>query len=540
MTSSSSSQHGGASRKRTRDEERVSSSFSSSSSSSFSSSSSKPPHTVINIEEESKLAPTSSSAEADADDSAAAASLLSEYRVWKKNSAFLYDIVLSAELLWPSLTVQWLPDRQSPAGKDVTVQRLLLGTQTDGLEPNYLMIAEVKLPAEDAVIDAAAFSKQEADHEPVTDSSVAAAGGVAAAAEREAGGYGGRSGKVDIVQRIPHPSEVNRARYLPHNPDLIVSRGTEPQLFLFDRTRYASKPQDGDAFRCDVLLDGHTQEGYGLSWSLLDEGRLVSSAGDASIAVWDINAKAEAAVGQGRTDRKAVRPSLLYLAAHSGAANDVAWHQMHPALFASGGDDSVVKCWDARQPALASAATHRLYNHGGPVNSVAFSPLSPYLLASGSDDHSVVVWDVRGSPSRPLHRLRHHRDSVMQVLWSPFDGDVLGSVSADRRVNLYDVSRDGDEEEERKGGERQSSKSGDEEEAEDEDARLLFQHGGHSDKVGEMSWNAVSGEEWMVASVSDDNILQVWQPAENIIGDDDDDDDDNGAVEEQVKRSRPS
>lgn len=34
-----------------------------------------------------------------------------EYRIWKKNSPFLYDVVLTHLLEWPSLTVSWLPIR---------------------------------------------------------------------------------------------------------------------------------------------------------------------------------------------------------------------------------------------------------------------------------------------------------------------------------------------------------------------------------------------------------------------------------------------
>ena len=32
-----------------------------------------------------------------------------EYKIWKKNASFLYDLVLTHALEWPSLTVQWLP-----------------------------------------------------------------------------------------------------------------------------------------------------------------------------------------------------------------------------------------------------------------------------------------------------------------------------------------------------------------------------------------------------------------------------------------------
>ncbi|VDM84141.1 unnamed protein product [Strongylus vulgaris] len=35
-----------------------------------------------------------------------------EYKIWKKNTPFLYDMVMTHALEWPSLTVQWLPDIQ--------------------------------------------------------------------------------------------------------------------------------------------------------------------------------------------------------------------------------------------------------------------------------------------------------------------------------------------------------------------------------------------------------------------------------------------
>jgi histone-binding protein RBBP4 len=46
-----------------------------------------------------------------------------------------------------------------------------------------------------------------------------------------------------------------------------------------------------------------------------------------------------------------------------------------------------------------------------------------------------------------------------------------------------------------------------------------FIHGGHTSKITDFSWNA--NEPWVIASTADDNILQVWQMAENIYHDDD-------------------
>lgn len=35
-----------------------------------------------------------------------------EYKAWKKNAPFLYDMILSTALDWPTLTTQWFPDVQ--------------------------------------------------------------------------------------------------------------------------------------------------------------------------------------------------------------------------------------------------------------------------------------------------------------------------------------------------------------------------------------------------------------------------------------------
>lgn len=114
-----------------------------------------------------------------------------EYKIWKKNTPFLYDCVLTHALSWPSLTVQWLPDKTecvvrrgfqnwgilvqdivyfgpfSSAGmpsrraveKDFDEHRLILGTHTSGDETNFLMIANVRLPSEDAEIDARQYNE---------------------------------------------------------------------------------------------------------------------------------------------------------------------------------------------------------------------------------------------------------------------------------------------------------------------------------------------------------------------------------------------
>ena len=47
------------------------------------------------------------------------------------------------------------------------------------------------------------------------------------------------------------------------------------------------------------------------------------------------------------------------------------------------------------------------------------------------------------------------------------------------------------------------------EDAEDGPPELLFIHGGHTAKISDFAWNGQ--DEWVVASVAEDNILQIWQ-----------------------------
>ena len=46
---------------------------------------------------------------------------------------------------------------------------------------------------------------------------------------------------------------------------------------------------------------------------------------------------------------------------------------------------------------------------------------------------------------------------------------------------------------------------------------LQFIHGGHTSKISDFAWNP--NEQWVISSVSEDNIMQVWQMAENIYND---------------------
>lgn len=82
----------------------------------------------------------------------------------------------------------------------------------------------------------------------------------------ESGELGGHSlstqqKRVQVTQRINHDGEVNRARYMPQNPDLIATKTVKGEVYVFDRTRHTSEPERGGVCKPDFRLVGQSKEG---------------------------------------------------------------------------------------------------------------------------------------------------------------------------------------------------------------------------------------------------------------------------------------
>ncbi|POW16745.1 hypothetical protein PSHT_06674, partial [Puccinia striiformis] len=216
--------------------------------------------------------------------------------IWKKNSPFLYDLVLTHALDWPTLTTQWFPDQELSPDKSYTTQRILIGTHTSDNEPNYLQIVNVRLPnpnCEELGLDK--YDKQSG----------------------EIGSYSDTQPRFKVIQSIPHVGEVNRAWYMPQDSDLIaayvisyplpststpafINRKTVTgNVYVFDRTKHPSDPPKDNVCKPDFTLRGHSKEG-------------------------DINSYTKG--------NPVIEPYRVYKG-HSAIVSDVSWHSSHGNLF---------------------------------------------------------------------------------------------------------------------------------------------------------------------------------------------------------------
>jgi histone-binding protein RBBP4 len=187
---------------------------------------------------------------------------------------------------------------------------MILGTHTSGQADDHLMIAEVHLPIP---------GWEGRDINEMYDEE-----------RKELGGFGPSQVRVRVKQTINHKGEVNRARYMPQNPDLIATKTVRGEVYVFDRTKHETKAPLHGPCRPDIVLTGQTKEGYGLSWSKVKEGHILSASEDTTVAHWDVQ--------QYKKSAASLEPLRKYTG-HSAYVGDVDWHAEYDYMFASVGDD---------------------------------------------------------------------------------------------------------------------------------------------------------------------------------------------------------
>ncbi|TPX48140.1 hypothetical protein SeMB42_g01764 [Synchytrium endobioticum] len=130
--------------------------------------------------------------------------------------------------------------------------------------------------------------------------------------------------------------------------------------------------------------------------------------------------------------------------------------EVHPIkhyIFATAGNDKLVKIWDARMLRLqgeGGAEPLQIMPHDGNLNSATFSPVAPYTLLTTSQDSQLRIYasDDPSTMPKPVQVLRHpHRSfqhiTAIQGYWHPsasgvFAIDAHGTGSTDIVARMED------------------------------------------------------------------------------------------------------
>lgn len=379
-----------------------------------------------------------------------------EYDLWLSNVPMMYDFVSETRLTWPSLTVQWLPTELKPRevnGIQLQRQELLIGTLTADDEPNYLKIAAIDLP--ESVVSSSNPPQGESDEKNHHNS------------------------KIKITKKFKHDFEVTRARFMPQSPNIFATLNGKGTISVFDRN---SPEKDAAAISS---YSYHKENGYGLAFNSNVSGQLLSCSDDSTVALWDISSSSDSSN----------KSPLQTFTNHTDIVNDCKWHEFKQTVFGTVSEDKTLLIHDTKSKSPVSEL-----KVSSAFNTLAFSKHSHNLLAAAGTDSNVYIYDMRNI-SKPLHSMSGHEDSVTSLEFSPHQDGLITSSASDRRVIMWDLFNIGAEQQQ--------------DDAYDGVPELFMMHGGHKSPVNEFSYNL--NVPWLMCSVEEDNVLQIWKPASKIV-----------------------
>ncbi|XP_030758755.1 histone-binding protein RBBP4-like [Sitophilus oryzae] len=366
-------------------------------------------------------------------------------------------------LHWPSLTVEWFPDFVADGEQEdkFSFHRLIMGTHT-GEPQDHLLIAGVSLHKSFTGDDDMSSSDDEEE-------------------EDLDGSNNPFKSDLILLQKINHEGAVNRARHMPRNPCLIATKTPSSDVLVFNYMIQPNFPDPSGVCNPELRLKGHEKGGFGLSWNMIFEGKLLSASADQTVCMWDINATPGG--------NRVINAHSIFRG-HTNTVADVAWHPQLVHLFGTVGFDEKWMMWDSR---CSPKSILSIRAHSAGVTCIDFHPCHDYRLVTGSADKTVGLWDLR-MPSLKVHSLGPgcHTAAVSQVHWSPHCKEVLASSDIDGGIYIWNIDKIGTIPEE------------------DRDAPPEFVdcHSGPWQKVNDFSWNPNTPS--VICQVSEENIVEVF------------------------------
>jgi len=176
---------------------------------------------------------------------------------------------------------------------------------------------------------------------------------------------------------------------------------------------YSLKTREGNV-RVSRELPGHT--GYLSCCRFLDDNQIVTSSGDMTCALWDIE------TGQQTTS----------FAGHTG---DVMYLSVAPDMrtFVSGACDASAKLWDVRD----GQCKQTFPGHESDINAITFFP-NGFAFATGSDDATCRLFDIRADQEIGMYSHDNIICGITSVAFSKSGRLMLGGYD-DFNCNVWDT-----------------------------------------------------------------------------------------------------
>ena len=213
--------------------------------------------------------------------------------------------------------------------------------------------------------------------------------------------------------KIAHASPAQGCAFDPFRPDVIATATKGGWVEIHELVG------DGGSRLAAKLEGAHgTHKVYGVAFSPLVPGKLMSVSDDKTARVWTIG-----------PDGGPAAP-VVTLAGHESNVRAQAWHPEIPRLCFTGSWDSTVRTWDANDGACLSVND----THLADVYAIATHPLRPFRAVTCSRDSTIRFWSTEEMcPSAKLYAVVG--EDVTRARAAASGGD-RGSDDGDGRPTL--------------------------------------------------------------------------------------------------------
>lgn len=427
--------------------------------------------------------------------------VLALQRAFETEAKHLYEFCTMQVVEWPSLAVEWIPDRAfADPERDYTLQYIAVGSQVhpSSGSPNTVKVMEVAVPVSSMTdVMYGLYGDDDIHGAEAEDPEL-----------QEFVDPGKRfvnvKGHFHCEQTLTVDAPVLKIRAMPAETNILAVKTASGFIGVFNTVQELHEDDAGHTMP-DALLRGHSRGGFGLSWNTLKPGYIASASDDGYVNYYDVSHRLTIDMQeQTAADPELAGPEtqpIERLVGHRDIVTDCSWHSSQSHLLASASMDGDVRIWDIRMSA-GSSTIHGA--HQGGATAAQFHPVGAFQLATAGVEGSIHLWDIRRITD-PVAELNYHGKSVTGLQWSPANETVIASYSDDGRVVLWDLAKTS-----------LPLTYSDDEVAPPE---VSFVHIGHVGRVTDVSWNPAKTEEWLLASADTTNGLHVYRPLQKVVRD---------------------
>lgn len=361
----------------------------------------------------------------------------------------VYEMLHNVNMPWPCLTLDILPDKYGNERRSYPAKMFLTtATQASHSKDNEMIIMKLS-----SLTKTLAKSEDE-DEDPELDEEDEENNNLDPILENESIPLKHTTNRIRVNPFSNQTNEYHTATMSENGEVLIFDISS--QFKAFDQPGYQIPKQSKRPYH--IIKNHGNVEGYGLDWSSVENGNLLT--GDVSGRIYLTT----------RNNDKYVTDKNPYQINNS-SIEDIQWSKTEKTVFATAGIDGFIRIWDTRSKKHKPSISVKASNSD--INVISWCDKIDYLLASGHDDGSWGVWDLRNfqpnNQPTPVVSYDFHKSPITSISFNPLDESIIAVSSEDNTVTLWDLAVEADDEEIKQ--QRKESK-----ELNDIPAQLLFVH----------------------------------------------------------------